>query len=290
MCHAPMNGFRLLGQRLNKSQGFRPSKKIGITTRIVQCSVCELIFSNPMPVPSKLEDHYGVSPEEYWADSYFSISEDYFQGEITWLKKLKELRPGMKSLDIGAGLGKQMIQLRKAGFDAYGIEPSFPFYTRAIEKMGIEKDHLQNVSIEDASFEKESFDFISFGAVLEHFYDPSAALEKALQWLKPDGLIHVEVPNSRWLISKIINATYKLTGKDYVGNLSPMHNPYHLYEFSIRSFEKNGLINGYRVKDSGYYVCETFMPGFLDPLLKPLMKGTNTGMQLAVWIEKNNNR
>jgi len=30
----------------------------------------------------------------------------------------------MKSLDIGAGIGKQMIALSKSGFETYGLEPS----------------------------------------------------------------------------------------------------------------------------------------------------------------------
>ena len=40
-------------------------------------------------------------------------------------------------LDIGAGIGKQMIALAKVGFATYGLEPSEPFYHRAIEKMGV---------------------------------------------------------------------------------------------------------------------------------------------------------
>jgi hypothetical protein len=30
----------------------------------------------------------------------------------------------MKALDVGAGLGKCMISLNNAGFDAFGCEPS----------------------------------------------------------------------------------------------------------------------------------------------------------------------
>jgi 2-polyprenyl-3-methyl-5-hydroxy-6-metoxy-1,4-benzoquinol methylase len=287
MCRASADKFRLMGQRLNDSQGFRPSKKIGITTRVVQCSECGLIFANPTPIPNDIQDHYGVVPEEYWKSEYFQVNEEDFMEEVNWLKKLKTIRPGMKYLDIGAGLGKQMIVLQNQGFDVYGIEPSIQFYSYAIEKMGIDKDHLQLSSIESAKFEANSFDFISFGSVLEHLYDPSSGLYNALQWLKPDGLIHIEVPNARWLMSKIINTAYWITGKDYVGNISPMHVPYHLFEFSLESFQKNGLINKYAIRDSGYYVCDTYFPKIFDPILKTWMKNTGTGMQLTVWLEKN---
>lgn len=286
MCHSPSGAFKVLGKRLNQSQGFRPSRKIGITTTIVQCTNCRLIFSDPMPVPASVQDHYGVPPEEYWNDDYFKVDENYFVGEINWLKRLKKIEPGMKSLDVGAGLGKQMIALKKQGFDAYGFEASHPFYSRAIEKMGIDESRLQMATIEEAEYETEMFDFISFGAVLEHFYDPSAALVKAVRWLKQDGLIHIEVPNAAWLTNKIINTIYRIMGTDYVGNISPMHVPYHLYEFSLDSFRRNARINNYNVRDHGYYVCDTFMPKVLDPLLKPYMHKTDTGMQLCVWLEK----
>jgi len=286
MCCDSSEKFKLLGQRLNQTQGFRPSKKIGITTRVMQCATCGLVFSNPMPMPASIQDHYGVPPENYWTENYFQIDSNYFLGEINWLEKLKQVRPGMKSLDIGAGLGKQMIALQNRGFDAYGLEPSIEFYKRAIEKMGIRQEKLSLCTLEEAVYDEATFDFISFGAVLEHLYDPAGALKIALRWLKPDGLIHVEVPNSAWLTNKIINMIYKLMGSAYVGNISPMHNPYHLYEFSLDSFRRNGKINNYEIRDHGYYVCDTFMPKMIDPVLKQLMNKTDTGMQLCVWLKK----
>jgi hypothetical protein len=95
------------------------------------------------------------------------------------------------------------------------------------------------------------------------------------------------VPSSDWLTHKIINFYYKLRRMDYVANLSPMHEPFHLYEFRLDSFEKNGKTNGYAVAYSEYYVCETFLPKFLNPLIVPYMRKTNKGMQLCVYLRKN---
>ena len=286
MCGASSSQFKYLGKRLNQSQGKNPSKKTGITASVFQCRSCELIFSNPQPRPQNISDHYGVSPEKYWREDYFEVKENYFRGAIKWLFRLKEIKPGMKYLDIGAGIGKQMIALQRVGFDVYGIEPSAPFREAAITRMKIDADRIKLSSIEEAEYEKDYFDFISFGAVLEHIYDPSAAIAKAMSWLKPGGIIHAEVPHSRWLINRMINRYYKLRGMDFVANISPMHKPYHMHEFSIRSFEKNAERNNYKVKDHCIYVCETFMPAIIDPLLKYYMKKTSTGMQLCIWLEK----
>jgi ubiquinone/menaquinone biosynthesis C-methylase UbiE len=286
MCGSKTDKHKILGKRLNGSQGKNPKNKIGITTTIVKCTNCGLVYSNPQPVPFDIQDHYGVPPESYWKENYFTVTDNYFQGEIERLKTLLDFNNGMKSLDIGAGLGKQMIALSKAGFDTYGFEPSKQFHERAISKMGISPDKLKLGMIEEVEYSENQFDFISFGAVLEHLYDPADSILKALKWLKPNGIIHIEVPSSDWLIGKIINLFYKLKRTDYVGNLSPMHEPFHLHEFRLKSFEEHARQHGYELAFHEYYVCQTFMPKIADYIMKPYMRWTNTGMQLCVWLRK----
>jgi SAM-dependent methyltransferase len=239
-----------------------------------------------LPIPADIQDHYGVPPESYWQTEYYNVKPSYFNSVTSIVENLMKLEPGMKTLDIGAGLGTAMKSLELSGFDAYGLEPSMPFHERAITKMNISPDRLKLSTIEDAEYPENFFDFITFGAVLEHLYDPNECIEKAIRWLKPGGIIHIEVPSSEWLTHKIINLYYTLRRLDYVGNLSPMHEPYHLYEFNLKSFLLNGEKLGYQVVRHDYYVCETFMPKQFDFLLKPYMKKTNMGMQLCVYLNK----
>lgn len=287
MCGHPTDDAKVLGRRLNGTQGKRPKKKVGITTTVMQCKKCQLIFSNPIPIPETLEQHYGVPPETYWTPEYFKVEDNYFKHEIDTFKKLNQLKADkFKSLDIGAGIGKCMIALGKAGFDAYGIEPSKPFYDRAIEKMNLSPDKLQYKAVETAEFSADFFDFITIGVVLEHVYDPSDAVEKAMDWLKPGGLLHIQVPSSHWLTNRIANALYKVQGLDYVANISPMHAPFHLYEFSLESFLRNGEKLNYDVLEHRFYVSDTYLPKILDFVLKPLMNVTDTGMLIEVWLRK----
>ena len=165
MCGASSDKFKTLGKRMNRSQGKNPRKKVGISTTVQQCTSCDLIFSNPQPIPEDLQDHYGKPPESYWAESYFTLDPLYFSSVIDWVKTINPIENGMKALDIGAGIGKCMITLENAGFEVSGIEPSKPFFDRAISRMKIDPSKIQNVPIEEATFEKESFDFITFGAV-----------------------------------------------------------------------------------------------------------------------------
>jgi ubiquinone/menaquinone biosynthesis C-methylase UbiE len=152
--------------------------------------------------------------------------------------------------------------------------------------MGVSTEKLKLGTMEEMVYPENTFDYVSFGAVLEHLYNPSEAILKALTWTRPGGIVFIEVPSSDWLVNKMINFYYRLRGSDYVGNISPMHVPYHLYEFNIRSFQAHADLHGYEVAQHEYSVCQTFMPKPVDVVIKPYMKWTNTGMQLFVWLRK----
>jgi 2-polyprenyl-3-methyl-5-hydroxy-6-metoxy-1,4-benzoquinol methylase len=245
-----------------------------------------LVFPNPLPVPENLQDHYGIPPEDYWKPEYFSVPENYRSSLISWMNEIQKIDKGAKLLDIGAGLGKSMIAFNSYGYDTYGIEPSLPFYKRAVEKMGVDPEKLRLVSVEDCEFEDNMFDVIFFIAVLEHLYEPAAMIEKIMKWLKPGGLVFIEVPSSDWLVNKMANWYYKLSGSDYVANLSPMHSPFHLYEFSKKTFQHHAVVNNYEIADCRYYVCETYLPEKLNFFLPWYMQKTNTGMEIALWLRK----
>ena len=290
MCDAPASRHRVLGRRMNVSQGLRVRQRRGLSTTVMQCRNCNLIFSSPLPIPDNINDHYGVPPEAYWIPDYFQVHDDYFVRQISTFLQLHHAPPAsngaLQALDVGAGIGKAMIAMERAGFEVQGFEPSLPFYERAIERMKIAPDSIRVGGIEENDYPTQSFDFIAFGAVLEHVYDPSAAILKALGWLKAGGLIFIEVPSSRWLISKMFNAFYRLIGTDYVTNISPMHSPFHLYEFDRPSFSKHARHHGYGIAHMQTVVAETMLPKRFDPLLKPIMERGKTGMQLEVWLRK----
>lgn len=286
MCGSSTANQKILGKRLNGSQGRNPQKKTGITTTIAQCANCGLIYSNPQPVPSDIQDHYGIPPEEYWKKEYFELHPSYFKTELNIIRSLTELKKETKVLEVGAGIGKGMIACANAGIDVYGFESSIPFHERAISQMKIDPARLKLASMETVEYEENEFDMVFFMAVLEHLIDPSESIKKSLKWVKKGGLIYIEVPSSNWLIAKIINLYYKITRGDYTGNLSPMHEPYHLFEFSVKSFEENAKKLDYEIAFHQFYVCDTLMPKAIDYFIKPFMDWTKMGMQLVVVLRK----
>ncbi len=281
----------VLGKRLSDSQGLRPNRRLGITTTVVRCPRCGLIYSNPLPVRASIDQHYNVAPEHYWGKGHRATREtvdsDFAERIAATFSRLTG-RSKVPVLDIGAGTGQTIAALRRAGFDTWGIEPSESFYQVALSRPEITEDRLTQTSIEAAEFEPNAFAFINFGAVLEHLYDPSSALLRALGWLQPDGVIHIQVPSAEWLTSRLANWAYRLQGLDYVGNLSPMHSPYHLYEFTLSSFAEHARSYGHQVAYHRRMVAMPYLPlpRLTNRLAHALMDRTGTGMQLEVWLRK----
>ncbi len=112
-------------------------------------------------------------------------------------------------------------------------------------------------------------------------------IERALGWLRPGGIIHAEVPNARHLMARLINGWFRLIGTSFVTQISPMHAPYHLYEFTLDSFACHGARVGYGVAAHWVDVCSIrHVPAFTRPLFGRIMAATGTGMQLTVFLRK----
>jgi len=237
-----------------------------------------------MPVPAAIDQHYDTPPENYWTGEYLecgSGSHEHYIAEFR--RRWRDTGRAPKALDVGAGIGHNMLELQNAGFDTWGIEPSEPFRNQALQR-AIPAERLLHATVESADLPTREFDFINMSAVVEHLLDPAGALQRAMTWLAPGGLIWVGVPSSDWLMARALNLAYRLQGHEFVTNTSPMHPPFHLYEFTRRSFEAHGHRAAYRVVASRVLVCDTFMPRAFQSAADRLMAATGTGMILDIWL------
>ena len=109
-----------------------------------------------------------------------------------------------RMLDIGAGEGHLLHTNVDRFRESYGID---------ISKKRI--DHLQKDSVlkrvklsvqnveEGTTFKNNFFDTITMVAVLEHVFDPHAALDEIHRILRAGGELILEVPNIGWLYPRI---------------------------------------------------------------------------------------
>lgn len=128
------------------------------------------------------------------------------------------------------------------------------------------------------------------GAVLEHLYDPSESIKKALNWLKPRGIIYIGVPSSNYLIAKMVNFYYKIIGANYVNNISPMHKPFHLFEFSYKSFMEHSKEADYEIALHKSCVWTNPIMPRMKIICTPLdwyMEKSNSSVGLSLYLRKN---
>jgi len=98
-------------------------------------------------------------------------------------------------LDVGCGLAVFPFRMRQAGWECTVIDPDQRAVDHAANDLGIKAltGDFSGVSSEDLG----RYDAITFNKVLEHIEDPVPLLEKAAEHLQPEGVVYVEVPDTR---------------------------------------------------------------------------------------------
>lgn len=165
-----------------------------LTTTI--CTGCGLIHSFPIPSKEELDAYY----EKQYRSDYKGATTPkrkhilrYSRGAMHRLKQLLLFaNEGQKLLDVGSGSGEFVYVASLARFDAQGLEPheGYSQYTR--QTFGVP---VITAPLEQAAIAPETYDVVTLNHVLEHLHYPLTSLSHLNRWLKPGGLLAVEVPN-----------------------------------------------------------------------------------------------
>ena len=179
--------------------------------RLLSCRGCGLLFAHPLPDESEKEEterqaYVGeVLPEA--AEFFESCNADFVEDEIVRgfrrvLRLLEQGRGQGRMLDVGAGTGLFMHLAREQGWQIKGLDLCELSREKARAEFGVEVDVGD---FRSAPYQPESFDCITMLDVLEHSLDPAAFLARALELLKPGGLLYVAVPNQRSLLANLVD-------------------------------------------------------------------------------------
>lgn len=126
---------------------------------------------------------------------------DRFSELINRLRLREVIRLAAKKkfslLDLGCGEGELVRLAKEQGIKAVGYDKK---YGQAVENLRVTK----------------RFDVISLYHVLEHLADPIKVLKKIRFWLKPDGMLVIEVP-------LVGNLTERLLKQKYLTYLDKTH-------------------------------------------------------------------
>ncbi len=99
--------------------------------------------------------------------------------------------PPARLLDVGAGRGRFVLSALRAGYEASGIEPS----ERGLTGAATLGAPVVGGDIATAEIAEDSLNAVTLWHVLEHLEDPGGSLERIGEWLAPNGVLLVGVPN-----------------------------------------------------------------------------------------------
>jgi 2-polyprenyl-3-methyl-5-hydroxy-6-metoxy-1,4-benzoquinol methylase len=206
-----------------------------------KCSTCGLLFNSPRLDNHELAQLYGKNyyffnrsdatelariPAMY-ARSVALVADEFKNGD-------------RRSLDIGSGRGYFPAVLKRAGWDANGVEISQEAANYARKRFGLET--IFTGTIEQFADESESqFPLVTAIDVIEHVPSPASFVHAISRVVRPGGLAIIDTPNA---------AAYNITveGIGWKG-----FNPFHIYLFAISNLRQLLEANGFKVEQSFSY-------------------------------------
>lgn len=112
--------------------------------------------------------------------------------------------PGGRVLDLGCGVGHDLVRLRAAGFTPVGIDTSH----RALARARVAGVPLIQGDGAQLPFGDDSFDGCRIERVLQHVDDPGVVLDEVVRVVRPGGVIAVLEPDwtAMWVDSDLVPA------------------------------------------------------------------------------------
>ncbi|MBU0692017.1 class I SAM-dependent methyltransferase [bacterium] len=219
---------------------------------IVECAECRLLFLNPRPDADSIAAFYAT--EEY--DPFGSNSEAkslssrlYRLARPLSIRRkasrvVQNLKSGSKTLDVGCATGEFMLELKRRGFQAYGVEPDPRAAEYARDKFGL---NVRQGGIEQASAETGPYALITFWHVLEHVHRLRDNLTIAHRLLAENGRLSIAVPNpASW--------DAQVYGRNWVAWDAPRH----LYHFRPKVMMELLMRSGFRPVRAGAIAFDAF--------------------------------
>lgn len=140
-------------------------------------------------------------------------------------------RPGgLRFLDIGCGMGGNLLAARQLGLEVLGLEPSESHskIARDLLELPVRHDYFSPGGMGD-----ERFDLVMLSHVIEHIYRPKEFLAGIAAVMRPNGILVVVTPNSNSVLARVLRGHWPMLRPiDHVSLLSR-----HSIEFIISELE-----------------------------------------------------
>jgi SAM-dependent methyltransferase len=171
---------------------------------LVRCSGCGLVFLDPVPEKQAILQTYPkdavntlIQPQPDGTHFLEQIYRFFHPYSVSWRIRQVEKAAGVgRILDVGCGNGDFLYAIRKKLWEVFGVEevPSRREFARntlalpVYSSLGQVPKKLQ-----------QAVDVITFWHSLDRVPDPVGTLERALEFLHPDGFLFLGLSNWRSL-------------------------------------------------------------------------------------------
>lgn len=241
----------------NGSKNLFSSVSNQATYGIRQCMKCSLAWTVPL---------YDESKDIYDDKQYYGSGSNKFipilQNIRSRLSRIRAKRylsmipnsvKQLKILDVGCAEGRLLKSFLEVGCDCYGIEhKSYP------RERFLESDRITYYAgdIDTLELEPASFDMIIMWHVLEHVDSPDRVISIIHDFLKPDGIFILAVPNFSCTEAKIFRKHW-----------FHLDIPWHKFHFTGRSLEYLLSKNRFKIVGKNYFCVEQGPFGLLQSIL-----------------------
>ncbi len=213
--------------------------------QMVRCSSCQFIYLNPRPTGEALLRFYQdyLPEDESSVEAWQRMMRSIFQKAANLIGKYKKRG---RLLDVGAGFGFFISEMRGRGWDVLGVEISKKAIDYARHVLGLT---VHEGSLENIGFQEGEFDVVSGFYVIEHLPRPMEFLKECYRILKPGGLLLLRYPHA----TPIKNLLRFFGIKNNLYDL-----PAHLSDFSPEVIQQC-------LNKAGFEGCEHFIGGYTLP-------------------------
>jgi 2-polyprenyl-3-methyl-5-hydroxy-6-metoxy-1,4-benzoquinol methylase len=204
-----------------------------------QCAACSLRFTQNAPEANAIGKYY--QSENYISHSntkkglvnslYLFVRRFTLSSKRRFVQRITGIQRG-SLLDVGAGTGAFLSEMKSAGWKVEGVEPD----DQAIQKAAT----LHGLALQSSAYLFElpakSFDAITLWHVLEHVHELHRYIDQLKSLCKEGGRIFIAVPNYT-----------SYDAKYYASQWAAYDVPRHLYHFSPASMMELITSHGCRV-------------------------------------------
>ncbi|MEQ8453090.1 MAG: class I SAM-dependent methyltransferase [Sandaracinaceae bacterium] len=188
--------------------------------RLLRCGDCGLRFIDPPPprdrpheiAITRVDAASALGREGTWLSQRMSGAVTALalhqkrRAQLGWLRRAG-VRAGDRLLDVGSGSGAFVAAARARGVRAEGLEPAG---AQSVDHRGpvpqgtIHPGTIHPGTVLDVDFPEDAFDAITLWSVLEHEPAPRETLAKLAKWLRPGGVLLLEVPDAGSRIARAL--------------------------------------------------------------------------------------